>query len=140
VKFDHPTAAELPLVFDSWARSFRKSPWAGCVPNHLWDHVSRTTIGEILDRGARVVVAHVELEDGTRRVMGYSVSEPATATLHYLYVKRDFRVGGHVEGELLAETTRVFAERPPRYTHTTHALARLLRGWVHDPVPARVKP
>lgn len=141
MRFDVPTADELPLVFDSWARSFRKSPYAGCIPNHLYDSVSRACIGEILDRGARVIVAAVDLEGGGRRVAGYSVSEPSISVLHYLYVKADYRLGGHVERELRDHTLAAFdPEATPRYTHRTPALERLLRGWVHDPVPARVKP
>lgn len=141
MQFDSPRADELVLIFDSWARSFRKSPWAGCIPNHLYDQVSRACITELLTRGAKVIVAVAELEDGGRRVMGYSVSEPEDGVLHYLYVKHDYRLpGSPVETALLAETTRAFApDKPRRYTHKTVALSRLLRGWEHDPVPARVK-
>ena len=142
--FDAPRADELPLVYDAWANSFRKSPWAGCIPNHLYDQVSRTTIGEILSRGARVIAAVQDLPDGNRRVCGYSVSEPQI--LHWLFVKLDYR-GMGIGKQLLAETVKDWptdstfdAGHPPwKYTHRTRSSARFLGdGWTHDPVPARV--
>jgi GNAT superfamily N-acetyltransferase len=145
MQFDSPRADEFPFIFDSWARSFRKSPWAGCVPNHLYDQVSRATSAGIIDRGARVIVAVAPLPDGDRRVMGYAVSE--SEVLHWLFVKRDFRRMG-VGRALLEETTRawprcsVFDEGhgPWKYTHKTRVSAVFLgAGWVWDPVPARMK-
>ena len=149
MRFDTPTADELPLVYDAWARSFRKSPWAGCVLNKDWDSVSRNTIGEILDRGARVVVAVQDLtnSDGVvdaRRVMGYSVSEPREAVLHWLYVKDTYRRLG-IGRALLAETLRSFEPEVPswEYTHRTPSSERFFRACghhlTHNPVPARVK-
>lgn len=136
MKFDSPTADEYPLVFDAWARSFKKSPWAGCVPNHMWDAVSRATASEIINRGARVVVACAELDDGTRRVMGYSVSEPGV--LHWLFVKRDYR-GMGVGRALLAQTMGTGPGKW-KYTHRTRASQHFLGpAFVHDPTSARVK-
>lgn len=143
MNFVSPAADEFPLVYDAWANSFRKSPWAGCVRNCDWDEVSRNSINEILNRGARVICATADMEGGGRRVLGYSVSEPASCVLHWLFVKRDYR-GMGVGMELLRETTRDWppsSSRVPRkYTHRTRASAKFLgEGWVHDPVPARVK-
>jgi GNAT superfamily N-acetyltransferase len=137
VRYDAPTADELPFIYDSWANSFRKSKWAGCVLNRDWEATSRATIGEILDR-ARVIVAVVDLEDGTRRVVGYSVSEPARSCLHWLYVKRDFRGFGY--GRQLLDHTLDGATGPWVYTHRTNASTRFLgHGFTWDPVIARVK-
>jgi hypothetical protein len=60
MEFSAPTAEEFDFVFDSWIRSFKKSPWAGCVSNAMWFDVQRSTIREILDRGAQVVVASTQ--------------------------------------------------------------------------------
>ncbi len=132
-EFDYPQPEEYPLIFDTWARSFRKSPWAGCVPNHLWDQVSRACIGELLTR-SRVIVAVKNLPEG-RRVMGYSVSEPGV--LHWLYVKNDFR-GLGIGRSLLELTTSGWDQYV--YTHQTRASRKFLGTRFHwDPVPARIR-
>jgi GNAT superfamily N-acetyltransferase len=138
MQFDNPTAEELPLVFDAWASSFKKSPYAGVIPNHCYDEIARVAISEILDRGAKVVVAVQPLPDGTRRVMGYSVSEPAKKILHWLYVKKDFR-GMKIGRAILRETVDP-GEPGWRYTFRTKASARFLGpGFQWDPVPARIR-
>lgn len=137
-RFDSPTPEEYALVFDSWARSYRRSPWAGTVPNHLWDAVSREGAKGILDRpGTRVIVA---LPDATRRVMGYSVSDPAAGILYWLYVKDDYRRLG-VGRALLRETVATFNPNVQwRYTHRTRASQGFLgEPFRWDPVPARTK-
>lgn len=141
MRFDAPQPDEFPLIYDSWAKSFRKSPWAGCVPNHLWPSTSRATTSEILNRGARVIVAVEDIEAG-RRVLGYSVSEPATQCLHWLFVKRDFRgIGLRIGTQLLAETTRDWPrDKAWLYSHRTNASSRFLgAAWRHEPKLARVK-
>lgn len=153
--FDTPTADEFKFVKDSWANSFRKSPWAGVIPNHLYDQVSRETIRSILDRGALVLVAVTPIAGreeefpAVRRVMGYSVSEPDKNVLHWLYVKAGPAGLGYrglgIGRALLEETTKMFTDgpRPWTYTFRTRAsqkfLANSLREWRWDPVPARVK-
>lgn len=152
-KFDYADADELPLVFDSWSKSFKKSPWAGCIPNNLYPEVSRAGISEILDRGATVIVAYIDLPDGGRRVMGYSVSEPDKRILHWLFVKRDYRLPGWQVGTELLKYTMAQAERPHldgwgppsytdkwTYTHRTPASAKFLsEQFEWDPVAARVR-
>lgn len=146
MKFDSPAPDEWPLVFDSWANSYRKSPYAGTIPNHLYPEVSRASFGDIVARpGARVVVAVQELPEGGRRVMGYAVAEPRRNCLHWLYVKQAYRRLG-VAKALLAEVLKDFANDPdPRkfYTHRTPISHKLLRekdGWEWNDVFARVRP
>ncbi len=135
MKFDAPTADEFPLVFDAWARSFKKSPWAGCVPNHLWDSVSRAMASEIINRGAEVTVACIDLPEGGRRVMGYAVTEPGV--LHWLFVKRDYR-GMGVGRALLAQSCP--GDGAMKYTCRTRASTGFLGSrFSWDPVPARVR-
>lgn len=123
-----PTADEFKFIFDSWSNSFRKSPFAGCVPNNLWDQVSRADMTDIMDRGARVLVAvtpiagREEEYPAVRRVMGYSVSEPAKSVLHWLYVKKDFR-GYGIGRALLAATC---PDGKWTYTHRMNASAAFL--------------
>lgn len=140
MKLTSPAAEEFPFIYDSWAKSYRTSPWAGTVPNHLWDTVSRACATELIERG-RVVVAVAELDDGARRVMGYSVSEPAKGVLHWLYVKRDYRGIGVGKELLLDVTSALRVPGPPMtYSHRTLASAKFLGSkWTHDAVTARVK-
>lgn len=135
--FDTPTADEMKLVYDAWANSYRKSPWAGCVPNNLWPMVSRTMITDILDRGARVLVAVTPIEGSDeRRVMGYSVSDPARGILYWLFVKRDYR-GLGVGTALLNETC---PDGEWTYTCRTRASAKFLGPRFHwDDTPTRIK-
>lgn len=162
MRFDAPRPDELDFIYDSWARSYRKSPWAGTIPNHLWDQVSRAASSELLTR-SRVIVGVVDLpslgDPGAsaqwdeaaelvrttsapaplRRVLCYSVSEPGV--LHWLYVKRDARRLGYGR-RLLDETIKQWGgvHAPgPIYTHKTRSCERFLRGWRWDPVPARVR-
>ena len=136
--FDDANEDEYPLVFDAWANSYRKSPWAGTVPNHLWDQTSRAMISDILKRGARVLVAAVPLADGSRRVMGYSVSEPGRRILHWLYVKADYRLPGLQLGTQLLQKT--CPEGDWEYTCRTKASTRFLGArFQWNPVHARMK-
>lgn len=137
--FDAPTADELPLIFDSWSRSFRKSDWAGCVPNHKWDEVSRVAIAELLERSVCIVALAPRVPgifEG-RRVMGYAVCEPNYKVLHWLYVKDDYRRQGI--GRALLREVRQGTEGW-KYTHRTAASRNFLGAdFTWDPVPARVR-
>ncbi len=138
MKLTSPTAEEFSFLFDSWARSFMKSPWAGCIRNCDYDQVSRAAMAEIIDRPARVTVAVEDLEDGTRRVLGYSVSEPDRKIIHYCYVKRDARglgIGRTLRRDVVADADR----GEWTYTYRTTAADRFLRGMKHAPASARVK-
>ena len=141
--FSSPAADEWPLVFDSWARSYRKSPFAGCIPNNLYDEVSRASFNDIIARpGARVVVATTELPEGGRRVMGYAVAEPHRNCLHWVFVKQAYRRLG-VGRALVNEVTKDFAPGDKFYTHRTPSSSKFLRerdGWTWADAIARVAP
>lgn len=126
--------SEWNLIFDSWALSWRKSPWSGTVRNCDWPEVSKAASGEIVDRPTTCVrVAWIKTEDGVRRVKGYIVAEPSKKVIHWIFVKRDYRNQGvaralmqHVMGEDFGH------RRNWVYTHRTYACARLFRGMQHD--------
>lgn len=139
---------EMDFVFDSWGNSYRKSPWAGCVPNHLWDQVSRISEQEIVARSGCKVTVAVTPVDGreaeypdVRRVMGYAVYEPAKRVLHFLYVKQDYRgngIGKALLNEMLATAPRL--NKKWEYTHKTNACDQFLgRRFTFNAVPARIK-
>lgn len=142
IKLDIPTADELKFVLDSWSNSFKKSKYAGCIPNNLWASVSRTSITQLLSRQlCDVLVALSPTSDGSRGlVMGYIVGEPGI--LHWVYTKKNFRRLG-IGKTLLAALTKnwdVQLKKFPRYTHKTDCADRFLPpGWKHDPIPSRVR-
>ena len=127
-----PDESEWSLIFDSWARSWMKSPWSGTFRNCDWDDASRKASQELVDRPTtRVVVAYGFTEAGVRRVKGYIVYEPARRIIHWLYTKRDFR-GQGVARQLLAFATESTERSTWVYTHRTNACSRLFRGMKHD--------
>lgn len=134
-----PEPNEYGLIFDSFANSYRKSPWAGTVPNHLWPLVSRTLTEELLARGSVVLVGVTPVEGadpGVRRVVGYSISQPDRKVLHYLYVKRDYR--GLGMGRKILNAT--CPEGQWYYTCRTRASSGFLgERFRWDPIQARVK-
>jgi GNAT superfamily N-acetyltransferase len=144
MEFSAPTQGELAFIFDSWSNSYRKSPFAGCTPNHLYDQVSRECMRTIMDRGALVICAVTPIADkedeypSVRRVMAYSVSEPDRKVLHWLYVKKDYR-GVGVGRELLTATVPTAEMNTWIYTHKMRASTKFLRGMHHDDTSARVK-
>ncbi len=136
---DFPAADEWEIIFDSWARSWMKSPWSGTVRNCDWNDISRKSATELVDRPSTVVlVAYQPLPDGTRRVKGYIVAEPGKKIVHWMYTKRDFR-GQGVARELLQRVLAGTTRPEWRYTHRTHACTRLFKGMRHDKSAACAK-
>ncbi len=141
IDFEITTVAadEMPFIYDAWIKSFRVSPWAGCVRNDQFESVQRATIQGILSRGALIHVALAPRVEGVfteRRVMGFICTEPGLETLHYLYVKSDYRKHGIGKALLAAATGGWFT---PRYSHRTRGSAILPKIWRWDPVVARVR-
>lgn len=142
IQLDSPDADEFKFILDSWSSSFRKSPFAGVVPNNHWAAVSRATMTQLMTRpSVTTTVALAGSSAETRgRVMGYVVSEPGI--LHWLYVKKDYRKLGI--GRQLLDSAMVgwggIEKMYPRYTHRTDVSNKFLPpGWKWDPIPARVK-
>lgn len=134
LEFGEMAADEVTFVLDSMSKSFRSSPWAGVVGNHLWHPLMKATVTGLLERGAKVRVARAG-----GKVQGYVMFEPKgeEAVVHFLYVKDAARRLG-VGKRLLAEAgvkkgTRWF------YTFRTKSTGHLTRGHVavHAPEIAR---
>lgn len=131
VKFVPVEADEIPFVVDAWVRSFRDSPWAGCISNDRYQEVMRERVNDLLARGVRVVVAVPE--EGKRRVFGFIATE-APDIIHYVYVKKSVRKLG-LASRLVAEC----AATSGRFTFRTPASDFLFRrNYTWTPVPARV--
>lgn len=135
IKTDSPRVEELPLIYDSWIRSFRNSPYAGCVVNDIWYETMKHTLDAVLPK-ARVIVA-LPGDDAIRRVIGYVVVEKPNI-IHYIYVKQKFR-GLGVAAQLLEAATAALEASSGYYTFRTPASKWLeSRGWKHNPTPARL--
>ena len=121
----------------NWANSFRRSRWAGVVPNHLFHDLMRTLQDGLLRRGMRVSLAH--LPGNPDALMGFVAWEPSDKApiVHFLYVKDTWR-GQGLGGALL----RQGPGDKFIYTHRTEDADRFRRpGWqvAHVPDPARRK-
>lgn len=147
IDFSSPNEDELKFILDSWSSSYRKSKFAGTVPNNLWQEVVRSTAVQLMARpNCRVIVAlspspnPIAIDASRGRVMGYSVSEPGI--LHWIYTKKDYRRLG-VASTLLGKEMNDWDDelkKWPRYTHRTDSSTRFLPNWWKwDPIPARVK-
>lgn len=160
IEFSTPTADELKFILDSWSSSYRKSRFAGTVPNNMWQEVARATATQLMSRpNCRTVVAltpppeaggflnrragvstDLTVEVPRGRVMGYSIAEPGI--LHWIYTKKDYRRLG-VATKMLSEQLMQWdadLRKHPRFTHMTDSSQRFLpSGWKWDPIPARVK-
>lgn len=124
--------SEWNLIFETWALSWRKSPWSGTVRNCDWDVTSRAASGELVDRATtRVFVLCSTTDTGVRRVKGYIVAEPGRKIIHWVYTKRDFRNQG-VARRLMQHVMGDTRRAEWIYTHRTYACSRLFRGMKHD--------
>lgn len=145
IDFSTPTEDELKFILDSWSSSYRKSKYAGTVPNNMWQEVSRSSATQLMSRPkCRTVVAltptGINIDAPRGRIMGYSIAEPGI--VHWIYTKKDYRRLG-IARYMLAEQLTQWDDalrKHPRYTHETDAAKRFFPiGWKWDPIPARVK-
>lgn len=129
---------EQPFVLDGWIRSWRTSPWAGCIPNNQVWEVTRDAIAGLCLRGAQIDVAVARGTD-TERLVGFVCYE-APDVVHYLFVKRRGFRGLGIGKQLLGYAQSALGlQTPGRFTHRTTGSKLLLDlGWTWDPIPARV--
>lgn len=78
---------DLPLVFDSYLKSWRVSKFAGAIPNHLFFDVQRAALEDLLSRGATLTIAYPSGREDV--ILGWACAElkEEKTVLHYLYVK-----------------------------------------------------
>lgn len=103
---------------DTWFRSYRTSPWAGVIPNHLYFPTMREMLAGLVARGAKLTAAAVGTEAG-ERVLGWVCHEDkgADTVLHFVYVKDPFRRQGL--GKALVDYVIGSGEGRLLYTHRT---------------------
>ena len=94
-----PSAKDMEYIRHTWLSSYRSSPWAGVVPNNLYEHVYGETIDQLILRGMKFVVvanpadpsfllAWLAYEESTDD----SVSPPRRGyVIHYMFTKPTYR-------------------------------------------------
>jgi hypothetical protein len=132
---------DFPFVLDGWIRSWRTSPWAGCIPNNMIWEVTRSCVAGLMTRGARLDVAEVARTDGTKRLVGFVCFE-APDLVHYVFVKKTGFRGFGIGRLLLDHASYALGIRVGRYTHRTQQSHRLFdASWTWDPIsPRKEKP
>lgn len=127
------TAEDLPMVFDSWLKSWRMSKWAGCIPNHLYFETQRVLIEDLIGRGAKITVAYPSGRPDV--ILGWACGEEkeGKTVLHYLYTKDPF-IGLGIPALLLASLP---GGQPGFITHRLPL--KEVKEWRHVPEMARRK-
>lgn len=121
---------------DSWLKTWRESPWAGCIPNHMFRDVTRTMIEELVLSGSTYTVACLAARPD--RILGWllhGTSPDGKAVAHCVYVKDPYVTRG--VPELLASAPA--GTKPGFYTHRTRQMARCFPDYKHAPEIARRK-
>lgn len=119
-------AADKDFVFDSFFKSWRKSEYAGTIPNHLYYDVMVQLVEGLIGRGAKVDVA-VEGDTILGWIM-HEVSGDGYAVVHYYYVKQRYETFGIFQKLL----DKVEGKKPGFITHKLR-----LPGYRHAPEIAR---
>jgi hypothetical protein len=126
-------AEDVPMIFDSWLKSWRGSKYAGVIPNNRYYEIQRELIEGLVMRGATFSVAYPEAMDDV--ILGWACSEvkEGKTVLHYLYVKDPFLGQGITEALLGSRP----GEKPGFITHKLQE--KLLKDWRWVPEMARRK-
>lgn len=131
--------SDVAFVMDSWIKSWRVSPWAGCVPNNQFHDVQRSTIEGLIGRGAKIRV--LSITDRPDVILGWvctEVERSGRTVVHFIYIKDPYQAAMPDAPERLLSA--VEGIQPGFYTHRTKKVqAALGRGWVHVPEIARRK-
>lgn len=92
VKMRAPTATDLPLIFSSWLKSYRKSDFGKRFTNEIYFDGHKKVIERVLAR-SKVVIAG-DVDDPTQIYGWVCFEENPVRVLHYVYVKQAYRALG----------------------------------------------
>lgn len=138
IVFRAPRSDDISFIFDSWLRSWRKSGWAGVIPNNVYFPLTRSVIEQLVGRGAEFLVAC--LANNPDHILGWICHELSgpDAVVHYLYVKDPYLSLGI--GDALVQ--KIPGKKPGfftfRYRQVSEACS-IEEGWRHAPEIARRK-
>lgn len=124
---------DLSYVYDTWLNTWRGSPWAGVIPNHLYFDVQRSTIAGLLGRGAEVRVAHFgPSPDLIQGWVCFEIDKSGVSVLHYLYTRDPYMLPG-----ITAHFMDTAIGHSGLVTHLQHN--KQVKKWKHCPEIARRK-
>lgn len=127
---------DVPAISKWWIGSFRRSKWAGTLPNNKASEYIGETISQLLSRGAKCTLA--VNPSNPAQILGFLVTERTSKdepVVHYVFTKDIYRRRG-VSKALLAEEG-IKSDGTTFYTHRT-AYSKWYRG-KHVPEIARRK-
>jgi len=138
IEFRSAKTDDLHFIMAAWLNSYRRSQWAGVVPNNMYHKTHRELITQLLARGMFLIVA-VNKED-TDQILGFVAAEKSNkgiAVVHYVFVKDEFRRNG-LATKLLSVLGVESNGGSFLYTFRTSD-ARFFKNAKHVPVLARRK-
>lgn len=134
-------ADDAGFIMSSWKRSWRVSPWAGCIRNDEYYASISSTIEGLVARGAYFLVAVPAEGEFNSRILGWCCTEvlgDGTCAIHYVYVKDPYlRLG---IGEKLVSAAK--GTKPGIFSFRFSQVAEacpFAEGWRHSPEIARRK-
>lgn len=128
-----PTVADEKYIRQTWISSYRNSPWAGTIPNNLFEDICTETYNQLILRGMKLLVCS-NPANPTQLLgwLAYEVSSAGEVALHYAFTKPLFRQLGIISHLLsVADIDGSFF-----YTHKTPS-AKFFKGGKFRPEIAR---
>jgi hypothetical protein len=136
ISFRPVSPDDIMDVVDWWTGSFRRSKWAGTIPNNKFREVQGELIRQLISRGAKCLLAVNKSNEA--QVLGFICTEKTKLeepVVHYIFVKDYYR--RHGISKLLLEAAGIPVDGTAFYTHKT-AFSKHYRG-KHVPEIARRK-
>src|SRR5574342_995836 len=86
---------DVAFILSTWLSSYRDSPWAGVIPNNLYEATYTQTIQQLCARGAVLTVVHSPMDPN--HLVGWACTEvtrKGEPVVHFVFVKPDLRQNG----------------------------------------------
>ena len=132
-----PTLADERYIKQTWISSYRNSPWAGTIPNNLFDSVCAETYGQLILRGMKLrVCSNPANPEQLLGWIAFETSPNGDVVVHHAFTKPLFRQLG-INSHLLA-AAGVTEGASFFYTHKTQS-SKYLKGGKYRPEIARRK-
>lgn len=132
-----PTPSDERYIKQTWVSSYRNSPWAGTIPNNLFESVCAETYSQLILRGMSLrVCSNPANPEQLLGWLAYETSPNGDVVVHHAFTKPLFRQLG-IMSQLLA-SAGVEEGASFFYTHKTQS-SKYLKGGKYRPEIARRK-